>query len=321
MNRAFYFDEIERKLSFLGYRLELRSKMNVLNLNIHVEDFYLNFFNVLFLYELSNLNATVQNAAAIDLIDHKNKIVIQVSSTATKAKIEGALSKEILSSYKEYSFKFISISKDAGSLRSGDYKNPHGLSFDPSADIFDIKRLLDLIQPLEISHLKKVYEFVLAELQPELQTSIQETHLASIIGILANIEWEVGESYESIPFAIEDKLNINNLKAANILVEQQAVNHTKLSVIYDEYILSGINKSSAVLASIRRSYSSQMSSLSGDDLFFSIIFEVIDRIKKSANYVAIPEDELENCVEILVVDAFIRCKIFLNPEGYKHVDS
>jgi len=177
MNRAPYFDEIEHRLSFLAYKLTLRSSRNILNLNIHAEDFYLHFFNVLFSYDLSNLNAVEQNAAAIDLIDHKNKIVIQVSSTATKAKIEGALSKKILSGYKTYAFKFISISKDAANLRSGTYKNPHGVAFDPKSDIYDIKRLLDIIQPLEISHLKRVYDFVLAELQPEFQTNIKETHI------------------------------------------------------------------------------------------------------------------------------------------------
>ena len=37
----------------------------------------------------------------------------------------------------------------------------------------------------------------------------------------------------------------------------------------------------------------------------------------SNNYAEIPYEELEICVEIIVVDAFIRCKIFENPEGYR----
>lgn len=315
MNRSRYFDEIEDRLSFLAYKLTLRSSMNILNLNLHAEDFYLHFFNVLFGYELINLNSVEQNAAAIDLVDHTRKMLIQVSSTATKAKIESALSKAILSKYKTYEFKFISISKDASSLRNGTYKNPHGLAFDPNIDIFDIKRLLDKTKQLEVNHQKRILDFIRSELKPEPQTIIPETHIARIIGTLASVQWEVGSSYESIPFEIEDKLNFNNLKAANILVEQQAINLPKLSAIYDEFVLSGINKSSAVLTNIRRSYTSQMRRLSGDDLFFAIITELIDVIKKSANYAPIPEDELENCVEILVVDAFIRCKIFLKPKG------
>ena len=54
-------------------------------------------------------------------------------------------------------------------------------------------------------------------------------------------------------------------------------------------------------------------------LFFSIIDNVIELIKNSKNYIEIPYEELEMCVSILVVDAFIRCKIFKNPGGYNHV--
>ncbi|EGQ98798.1 hypothetical protein VCHE39_1684 [Vibrio cholerae HE39] len=52
--------------------------------------------NLLYGYELENLNKVLQNVEAIDLIDHKNKIIIQVSSTCTKNKVESALEKEII---------------------------------------------------------------------------------------------------------------------------------------------------------------------------------------------------------------------------------
>ena len=55
------------------------------------------------------------------------------------------------------------------------------------------------------------------------------------------------------------------------------------------------------------------------DLFFAIINGVIGIIMNSKNYIEIPYEELEMCVHILVVDAFVRCKIFKNPEGYNHV--
>ena len=42
-------------------------------------------------YNLKNLNETLQNVEAIDLIDEKKKIVIQVSSTNKKKKIESSL--------------------------------------------------------------------------------------------------------------------------------------------------------------------------------------------------------------------------------------
>lgn len=71
------------------------------------------------------MNRFNPNVEAIDLIDTENKILYQVSSTATKQKIENSLSKETCANYSGYSFKFVSISKDAVSLRDTTYKNPY----------------------------------------------------------------------------------------------------------------------------------------------------------------------------------------------------
>ena len=58
--------------------------------------------------------------------------------------------------------------------------------------------------------------------------------------------------------------------------------------------------------------------LSNDGLFLKVIEKVIIIVINSANYVEIPIDELELCVKVLVVDAFVRCKIFENPENYQY---
>jgi hypothetical protein len=75
----------------------------------------------------------------------------------------------------------------------------------------------------------------------------------------------------------------------------------------------GVNKSLSILNGIRRIYLGLSDQCSPDERFFSIISQVAQKIRASANYKSIPEEELELCVEILVVDAFIRCKIFKNP--------
>lgn len=104
MNRSYYFDYVEEKLCTLAVRIGVRSRLNVLNLNLHAENFYVHLFNELFGLSLVNANAYDQNATAIDLVDALNKIIIQVSSTATKQKIESALSKD-LSAYEGYRFR------------------------------------------------------------------------------------------------------------------------------------------------------------------------------------------------------------------------
>ena len=69
MNRSIYFDLCEKRLTLLCYSVELRGKLNILNYNLHCEDFYVHFFNLLFGYSLKNTNQEKHNFEGIDLID------------------------------------------------------------------------------------------------------------------------------------------------------------------------------------------------------------------------------------------------------------
>jgi len=167
MNRNEYYNYIDRQLHILADRITTNGKLNMLHLHLHSENFYLHLFNLLYDKNLKNLNDTSQNVEAIDLIDHDNEIMIQVSSTSTKQKIESALSKEKLKEYQNYRFKFISIAKDASNLRDKTYKNSHSIKFDPLEDIYDIRSFLNTILSLDIDKLKAVYEFMQKELGEE----------------------------------------------------------------------------------------------------------------------------------------------------------
>ena len=68
MNRSNYFNYIEEKLSILATRIDIRGKLNILDLHMHSENFYQDFFNLLCEWQLRNLNAVKQNIEGIDLI-------------------------------------------------------------------------------------------------------------------------------------------------------------------------------------------------------------------------------------------------------------
>jgi hypothetical protein len=317
MNRAYYFDFIEEKLSSLATRIELRSKRNLLDLNLHSENFYLNFCNELFGWKLKNMNVIKHNAEAIDLIDETNQIIIQVSATATKQKIESALSKESLASFKGYSFKFISIAKDSSKLRTQSYNNPYGINFDPKFDIIDVQFILDTISGFDINNLTRIYVFIKKELSSEVDLSKIDSNLAAIINILAQKDWDKDvEGYQIKPYEIDRKIEFNHLENSKAIIDDYKIHHSRVDKIYTEFNKLGVNKSNSVLSSIHNDYLKNKTAISDDDLFFKVIELVIDKIQRSANYQVIPCEELELCVNILVVDAFIRCKIFENPEGY-----
>lgn len=318
MNRAYYFNYIEEKLSVLARRIELRGKLNILDFHLHSENFYLHFMNKLFGWQLENMNAIKHNVEAIDLIDKESKIVVQVSSTATKQKIESALAKD-LSTYSEYSFKFVSISKDASELRKQSYKNPHDLGFAPQSDIYDIKSILSMINALKIERQQIIFNFIKQELGKDTDLTKVETNLAKIINILASEDWDSPTAdFKTESFDIERKIKHNDLDSASVIIEDFAANSNRVDKIYEEFDKLGVNKSSSVLASIRKMYVKSKDLQNADALFFDVIEQVLQRIQSSANYSPIPFDELEMCVNILVVDAFIRCKIFENPEGYNY---
>lgn len=322
MNRTNYFDYIEEKLNTLAYRIEVRSKLNLLELNIHSENFFANLCNIIFGLELENLNFSYQNIDGIDLIDYKNKVVVQVSSTCKKTKIENSLSKNVYTKYKDYNYKFMSISKNVpSSLKNKTFQNPYSMQFNPKQDIWDIGLLLKKTLNQTVSKQRCLYDFIKAELGQDVDCVKIESNLAKVINILAEETLDINAGSPEInSFAIEDKILFNDLEDARDIIDEYKIFYHRLDEIYSEFDREGKNKSFSVLQEIRRQYIElNRLNYTPTDIFYEIINCVMKVIIGSSNYIEIPMEELQLCTDILVVDAFIRCKIFNNPEGYNHV--
>ena len=121
--------------------------------------------------------------------------------------MESALSKSVLTQYTDYTFKFISISKDASELRKKTFNNPHKLSFNPSNDIYDIASLLKAISCKEVEAIEEIYHFVKAELGGETDVIKLDSNLAAIINILSKESWDDANNAETgNSFVIEQKI-------------------------------------------------------------------------------------------------------------------
>lgn len=322
MKRPDYFNVIEERLNLLALRIISRGKLNILDYHGHSENFYQYFLNEVYGWTVSNENDNKQNVEAIDLIDHTNKFVIQVSSTSSKQKIESSLSKDSIKTYTGYTFKFVSIARDADDLRKDTFKNPHGISFTPSTDIIDKNSILSKIRGLHIDDQERIYKFVKKELSMEIDPMKLQSNLAAVINILSKEDWDKTEPVAEInSFEIDRKISHNNLNAAKSIIDDYTVHYGRVDKIYTEFDSQGSNKSSSVLSTIRQEYAKAKSSLTDDQLFFEVISKVEEKVLNSSNYTAIPFDELELCINILVVDAFIRCKIFENPDNYNYAST
>lgn len=320
MNRTRYYNYIEEKLNFLAYRIEKRGKINLLDLNIHSETFFAELFNILYNYNLVNLNSIKQNVEGIDLVDTKNKVIIQVSATCTKEKIENSLNKVIYLFYQGYNFKFISISKEVSNkLRAIEFKNPYNLIFNSQEDILDSTKLLGYILSLGIDNQKILFEFIKKELGEEISTIKVDSNLATIINILAeeDLDFKNTEINTTI-FVIEEKINYNNLNGVRELIDDYKIFSVKLDQKYVEFDRGGKNRSTSILQIIRKQYIKvKNEKKDSEEIFYGVVENIIKIIEESANYKKLPFEELEMCVDILVVDAFMRCKIFENPEENK----
>ena len=320
MNRPHLLNYIEEHLAVLAHRVETRGKLNILDLHLHSENFYRDFLNLLYGWNLENLNRINQNVEAIDLIDYSNKIIIQVSSTNTKQKIESALGKDSMANYKGWSFKFISIARPATDLRTKTFTNPHGLFFSPDKDIFDIDLLVREVSGLTIDKLQEVETFIRKELGSDATSMVIESDLTRVITMLAQVDWSTFDQIKlDNEFQIDTKIDHNDLINSKAVIKEYNIWQNSVRRVYSAFDAEGFNKSLFVLQKIRSFYLEHCCALKGDDLFNAVRNDVKTEIRKHPQSGELTEESIDICSDIIVVDAFIRCKIFENPEGYSYV--
>ena len=305
----------------MAYRIEVRGAFNLLDLHVHSENFYRDFLNLLFGYELVNLNTDNANVAAVDLIDGKNKLIIQVSATKSKRKINHSLTEVDVEKYKDFTFKFVSIARDASSLRTASFDVPQGILFDPPSGIYDVTSLLKYIQDLPIDDLVKVYEFIRKELGHVNEQGTIDSDLTKVILILSreNLTADLGVRVDN-EFEIVEKIEYNSLTdESKELIQDLCIHQGRVDKIYSSFDKEGLNTSLFVLNKVRSIYRAYKSSLQGNALFQKIRDCVKQEIYNSPNRNDLSVDAIDYCADIIVVDAFIRCKIFENPQGYRDV--
>jgi hypothetical protein len=314
MKRKEYIDYIKDKLALLAVSIKTNGKLNLLELNIHAETFFAGLFNVFFDLKLNNINETEQNADGIDLVDNINKEVFQVTATNTKTKINHSLGRN-LTKYANYHFRFVVIVPDASDLKNNTYENPHNLLFDPKRDIYANADLLRILMgKTDIIEIKKVYDYFINEFEGPRDKEDYFSHISAIISILSEGRLSETNHEQSVSvFEIEEKIKFNSIQRVACIIRDLAVFSPKLDAIYSEFSKAGKNTSCFVLNKIRSFYIELVSCKNSDEKFMTIIDRVHDLVLNSTNCPKIACEELEYCIQIVIVDAFIRCKIFEHP--------
>ena len=143
-----------------------------------------------------------------------------------------------------------------------------------------------------------------------------------MINILSKERWDDANKDETVnSFEVDRKITFNDLVNSRSIIEEYRIYYKKVDEKYSEFDQQGVNKSYSVLRSISKEYIRLKGSRTPDEIFETVIERTKNKVLESANFIEIPIDELDLCVDILVVDAFIRCKIFENPKHYDYVAS
>ena len=290
--------------------------MNLHDSNVLLEDVFKEILNITYGIELQNANLIKQNIKAIDLIDCSTKTFIQVSSDNSKAKVQTSLDKIELPKYEGYTFKFVCISKGVSHLKKHHFNVPEGISFNAETDCYDDKRILRDILAKDIDTIRKLASYLEESILPATADERRPSVITYVINRLADEPLaEIAVNPDTKSFDLEPKIDINSLKKWRHIISEYTVFSLLVDKIYRAYDEQGVNKSFAVLSSLHDLYLNLASELTGDALFDKLLESVYDIVNKDYEYnESLTREELQVNIKIVLVDSFVKCKIFKKPE-------
>lgn len=307
---------ITSRLSYLSSEVRLSGSMNLLDSNVLLEDVFKEILNITYGLKLQNANLIKQNIKAIDLIDCSSKTIIQVSSDNSKAKVQTSLDKIELPKYEGYTFKFVCISKGVSHLKKHHFNVPEGISFNAETDCYDDKRILRDVLAKDIDTIRKLALYLEESILPATADERRPSVITYVINRLADEPLaEIAVNPDTKSFDLEPKIDFNSLKKWRDIISEYTVFSLLVDKIYRAYDEQGVNKSFAVLSSLHDLYLNLASELTGDALFDKLLESVYDIINKDYECnESLTREELQMNIKIVLVDAFVKCKIFKKPE-------
>lgn len=162
-------EDFSKILATLNAEFSIAGKLNLQSQNVLAEDFFKRILNALFAWSLTNVNETTRNAEAIDLIDEKNRLVIQVTVTNTTKKINRSLDHASIKSYKESGFriKFMLIGDQRRPFKGANPANRYETPFEPHEDILLTETLVERFSHLDPDEQAKVLHIARQEIGEE----------------------------------------------------------------------------------------------------------------------------------------------------------
>lgn len=166
--RKEYIDNIIHSLAWIQSEIKLSGFAALYDNHIVAEDFFCGFLNLLYGYNLTNVNHSVRNAPAIDLVDSKNRIAIQVTATSSQEKVQSTIKKFLkYELYADYDRLCILFLGDVPKCEKPVDTEGH-FAFDKKSDLLDMKDLIQEIKKRNTEELGKLDAYLKEELNLKL---------------------------------------------------------------------------------------------------------------------------------------------------------
>lgn len=204
------FKNISRILAITRYDIEQRQSVNDLSLNIHGENYFRDVFNFVYEFEFENDNFNTQNSSCVDLVDKKNKLAYQITTTRTKEKIIKTFKALNNKKYKDYEIKIFYLLEKANPNKDtiAEFKKEHNVNLENG--LLDYTDLIRKINDLETSRLLKLnnkyFKNNSEKYTDEIVLNLIFNHLIKNSG---RIQKNYDDDFGSID--TKDKITLNNI--------------------------------------------------------------------------------------------------------------
>lgn len=323
MNREIYLKHISDTLATLRVQVENRNSLQLYDINILAEDLFKELLNLVYGYNLENLNITEKNAAAIDLGDTKRRVAIQVTSDNSGTKIRDTVDKfNQKKLYEKYERLIILII-----AKKKDYRKDFGnQSLFFKMEILDISDLLQHIRGMETPGLEKIADFLEREFEVKRKQggkSISSSEPNEVVTIMKLIEFLSDHEDINITGEVEEEPDPENKiyrrfsHHSEFLVSQ----YRELVAIYGEALkiadqTLGLNPGKIIKA---RSYLKDESDkvlTKCEDNPKKALEVLVEYFESKLSTSGVQYDKV--AIKFYLVDELIKCNVFPNTPGERN---
>jgi len=201
MNKERYLKKSTDYIELLVNRVHMLNSLNYYDINISSESFFSGLLNLVYDWNLKNLNNEISNAVSIDLYDDINHVAVQVTSDSTASKIHNTINKFIENElYQKYG-RLVVMVIDHKERYAAKFETNDKFNFNKDSDIITIKKLLKDISNLDTLKVKKISEY----LEFEIGTVLDQENVWNMQQAFETIETATNNVMTRDFFKIDDK--------------------------------------------------------------------------------------------------------------------